>query len=225
MIIFFKKASDVSRVLRAFFFAVFFICGATAKAQTYFGNQSVYGTQQAFPLSSGGLEFSARFIMPGPTRTLANLQVAGALLTSGSPVTYVLAVDNDNSGLPGAQIAAGQQVVFPGSFYSGGATFTMSPGIMTAGNVYHVVVSYSGGPVSPTNNYGPDYDTPNFQVIPRTQALDPSLAALTFSGGAWTTIGNALPTFIVGFTDGSYFGNPYDTYQVPLVFGTGSGAN
>ncbi len=163
--------------------------------------------------------------MPAPSRTYTSIQLSGTL--RGTSPTYIISVQTDdgtaNHFPSGTQVAAGQQVSFPGSYYSGSPAFAMSPGNLNAGQIYHIVLSYYTGLVNGSNYFGPFFSQPNNLAIPVSQASDPNLDAIDFNGTAWTSLASE-PKFILGFTDGSYFGCPYDSYQIQQVYGMGATA-
>ena len=200
---------------------------AAAQAQTLFGNQSVYGSVQAIPLSAGNLKYDIRFTMPSPSRNFSTIQLAGSV--TGTSPDYIINVQTDdgtaNHFASGTQVAAGANNAFSGSFFSGNPPIGMSPGTLNAGQIYHIVISYGGsGTIDSGNNFAPSYLSPNNLVIPFDQSPDPMLNALFYNGTSWGATDGA-PQFIIQFTDGSYFGMPYDTYQFPLAYGTGATGN
>ncbi|HVZ79176.1 MAG TPA: hypothetical protein VHE12_00085, partial [bacterium] len=208
--------------------SLLFLLGAgTAQAQTFYGNQSMVSAASNFPVTSAGVTFDARFTMPSPTRNLSSVQFAGSLV--GTSPTYQIIVYQDdgtaNHFHSATQAGIGINTPFSGSYYSGQPKFNFgSPFTLTAGQIYHIVVNYLTGTVDAADYFAPGYSTPNFQYIPATQALDPYFNALSYSGGAWTTIGGS-PAFILGFTDGSVYGDPWDTYNLPNAYGSGVTAN
>lgn len=221
------SGQPVKRVLIWALLSLFLCMGwGSVQAQTYFGNQSAYSSPSSFPLSSAGVTYDARFTMPTPTRNLTSVQIAGYL--TGSCPTYQLILYQDdgtaNHFHSATQAGIGVNSTFGGSYYSGSPAWGITPQTLTAGLIYHLVVNYISGTVDAADYFAPGYSIPNFQYIPATQALDPYYNLLGYSAGAWTTIGGS-PTFILGFSDGSYFGDPWDTYNLPQVYGNGGTAN
>ena len=201
---------------------LFLLCAGAAQAQSYYGNQSVFSSATDYFLDQTSSECSLRFTMPSPSRTLTQIQLSGNLAFT-SPVTYIVSVQNDNgSGLPnGIPINAAQDVIFQGSYFSANPAFAMSPVNMTAGNVYHIVVQYGSGSVSPSNFFGPFITLPNTQIIPLGQVPDPNLNFLASQNGGVTWGAQGYnPVFAITFSNGTTFGNPYDSYGLNNVYGT-----
>jgi hypothetical protein len=114
----------------------------------------------------------------------------------------------------------GQTVVFSTTNFN--PVISMPVGTMNAGSPYHIVIQYSSGASSTGNNFGVLYSTPFNQLIPSTQLPDTNLNVLesTNGGGTWSVQAGVKPIFVIGFSDGSVYGNPYDTYQTGAVYGS-----
>ncbi len=95
-----------------------------------------------------------------------------------------------------------------------------SPGTLVAGNIYHLVVEWSGSGQTPSNNryLNVRSSLPNNLIIPQNGHKDSAANTLRFDGTNWLAL-NQQPIYVLGFDDGTFAGNPYDTRASRNIFG------
>ena len=133
---------------------------------------------------------------------------------------YRYGIQADNSGLPsGVYLEAGLASGIAAFSTTGWQTVNLSSNAnLTVGTVYHLVVQYNSG-TTPNNTRYIDIrnSSPQNQLVPLTQIADNQQNTLFFTA-SWA-IQNREPLYVLGFNDGTYEGNPYDTSEQRSVYG------
>ncbi|AKM82344.1 TPA: hypothetical protein DD449_04595 [Candidatus Berkelbacteria bacterium] len=148
--------------------------------------------------------------------TVNNVSVYLTTASSLAGTKYNYGLQADNSGLP-----SGTYLSSASSFFNktGWKTITIPSVSVTAGTVYHLVVQYASGRAPTAANYIDIRDSsPQNNIIPKIQKTDLNQNTLFYSGTVWG-IQNREPIYRLGFIDGSFEGNPYDTFEARSIFG------
>jgi hypothetical protein len=137
-------------------------------------------------------------------------------VTNSGTIFYRYGIQADNSGQPSGVYLVSQTAAFSST---GWQTINLAgPVNLTAGTVYHLVVQYNSG-TTPSNTRYIDIrnSAPENNLVPQNQAIDLNQNTLSYNG-SWT-IQNQEPIYVLGFNDGSFEGNPYDSSAARSIYG------
>ena len=94
-----------------------------------------------------------------------------------------------------------------------------SPANLTAGSVYHLVVEYASGQ-APANSRYIDIrsSAPTNGLLPLEMSSDLSANCLRYDGASWALL-DQQPIYVLGFSDNTHEGNPYDNFADWNIYG------
>jgi|GEM_PF-699116 len=137
---------------------------------------------------------------------------------NGNQVSYRYGLQSDNGGNPSGVFLASSIASFGATGWQ--QVVLDNPATLVAGNVYHLVVQWSGSGQTPSNNRYLNLraSLPNNLIVPQSGDKDPSANTLRFDGTSWLAL-NQQPIYLLGFADGTWAGNPYDTRASRRIYG------
>ena len=172
----------------------------------YVGNQAVAMSGTAFQLNAASITISYRFTAR-TNKTVNSLSVF-ATSVSSSPTYQVSLQKDDFSGRPDGVILSSGTGQF--TCCTGWTSFPTSPSYtLVPGQVYHLVVQYFSGTIGASNKIQLGSGSPNHQLIPLDQYNDTGLDTLLNAGTGWIDYNQVPEGFDLGYTDGSFSGNPF----------------
>src|SRR5665213_994352 len=192
-------------------------------AQVYFGNQSMYSGLGTLAMSGTTYQESIRFTMPS-NNAVSLISIPGNITGVCPNIQFGIQADN-GSGFPSNTYLCASAVTAFSNTAQGWDTAPVSPAIaLTAGVTYHIVVEYPGGTGSGTasNNWTLDSgNTPYDLIIPFNDTVDPAMM-LENGGPSWVDQTGYKMVYALTFTDGTSYGNPYDSGDLTntVVYGT-----
>lgn len=136
--------------------------------------------------------------------------------SNSGAINYRYGIQADNGGLPSGTYLGSQTAAFA---TTGWQTINLAAAVnVTLGTVYHIVIQYDSG-TTPNGSRYIDIrnSSPQNQLVPLTQIADNQQNTLFFDA-SWT-IQNRQPIYLLGFNDGTYEGNPYDTSEQRSIYG------
>ena len=176
-------------------------------------------------LNTGAAWFSYGFVIE-QAKTLSTVKILCSSVSGSLGTSDILcSIYSDSSGIPGSSLASSSSVT--GTWgtlaYMEFTGFSLA---LTAGNVYHVVIS-NGNSTQGTNYpvlcYGNNGTLPPFSFFCEGQTTYGwSNAYTTNSGGSWTKLYSGVAVFRLKFSDGTTDGALYSAtgYSSSVVYST-----
>ncbi|MCE5299433.1 MAG: hypothetical protein LLG37_00965 [Spirochaetia bacterium] len=166
----------------------------------------------SFAIDDSVKQLSYRFRAPAAGLTAAKLHVyALSVTTSGD---YTVGIQADTAGSPsGTYLISLTQNILT----AGWNVFDITDYVLTAGNIYHIVIKRSTASGSVT--FG--FTNPLSYRHPKDQAIDNSFQSLTYTASTWGNQ-NKMPIFLAESPDSSHYGSPYCSMPAVVysVYGT-----
>jgi hypothetical protein len=194
--------------------------GKIPGAVAHYGNEFVLNsTTTIYRLNNQNYRLSMRFT--GQTSGNVNqLRIYIAAQQRGNQVFYRYGLQGDSGGNPSGIYLSSAIANFSSI---GWQTINLpSPVAIIAGTVYHLVVEYDSGSPPASNRYiDISSSLPNNQLIPESSATDVNASTLAYYGTPITWHDrDQQPLYILGFDDGTFEGNSYDTRASRSLYGT-----
>ncbi len=185
--------------------------------QTYYGNQYTKSTGLYFGFNQTNQQVAERFTMLNPTNQVTTLYFTTQVV--GTSAQYLVGLQTDNAGIPSGTWVTGPVTTTLTGLWT---TVPVTPATLNQNQVYHIVIQYYSGTMDAMDYTQWSFDSTLNGLIPLNQTIDPQLNYLTYSGGSWT-VGGGTPIFGLGFSDSSFYGNPYDSGGELQIFGNDQG--
>ena len=181
-----------------------------------FGNQFIAnGFGNIYRLNNPNYRISLRFTA-NHSGNVNQLRVFLSQARNGQQIFFRYGLQSDVNGFPSGNFISSAIANFS---TTGWQTINLpSPAQVTAGTIYHLVVIYDSG-LLPSNQRYLDLraSTPLNYLIPQNMTTDNFLNTLRFDGSAWE-LRNQQPVYVLGFDNGQYEGNPYDSQAYRNIF-------
>ncbi len=182
----------------------------------YFGNNfPLDGNYSDYPMTDPSYQGSVRFT----ARNSGAVSIAWVYFSQDSGGQYVAQFEGDNAGVPDGNTLGNPATFSSANAGWSGVTFTGNPPNLTAGTVYHMVLSG-------TSNDGPATyctwrlgTTPYNGMYPYDQSSDPNQGAAKNLGTGWTALGGVQPLFFLQFGNNFLDGNLNDLQVDEMVYG------
>ncbi len=171
-------------------------------------------------MSASGLQSDFRFTQHG-TKMVNNIRFIGSV-GSGTIPTYWVGIQVDDNTVN--HYPSGIYLTSNSFNTTGWNSITVPQVQLTDGQIYHIVISYDSGAISGSNYMSLwDGTVPYTGLIPLDQSSDQYLNTLEYNGTSWA-LKNMMPPFVLGYADGSYYGNPIYNGIVSSVYGANQAA-
>ena len=196
--------------------------GALLLAKTGSGGTGNYGNRSLLTstgtigrLNTAAKRDDMRFTAQ-KTGSLNQLRVYLNNASNSGAINYRYGIQADSSGSPSGIYLGSQTAAFS---TTGWQVVNLPVAInVTSGTVYHLVVQYDSGTAPNGNRYIDIRNSaPQNNLVPQNQAIDVNQNTLFFSG-SWA-VQNQEPIYVLGFNDGSFEGNPFDSFEARSIFG------
>jgi len=147
--------------------------------------------------------------------SVSSVRVYIQTATNSGGITYRYGLQADNAGNPSGTYLSSGTAAFS---TTGWQTVNLaSPVSVTAGTTYHLVIQYVSGTINNTHYIAIRNSQPLNQLVPFNQAADNQQNTLWFNGSAWS-VQNREPLYVLGFSDGTFEGNPYDNSEARSIY-------
>ncbi len=187
-----------------------------------YGNQFIANTTTyIYSLNAANRRVSMRFTAQ-QSSNVNQIRIYIDSQRNGANVNYqygIQADDDSSNHYPSGTFLASNTASFGAT---GWQTINLtSPAPLVAGNVYHLVVQWSGSGQTPSNSRYINIraSLPNNSIVPKSGRSDPSANTLRYNGTSWLAL-NQQPIYLLGFSDNTFEGNPYDTRASRNIYGT-----
>lgn len=199
------------------------VAGTLRLAKIPGGGTSNYGNQfimnsltTIYRLNNPNYRLSMRFTAQ-KSGNVGQLRIYLAAFKNSGGINYRYGIQADKGGFPSGTFLSSATANFNSTGWQ--IVNLPSPAVLTAGNVYHLVVQYDSGNIPNTNRYIDIRSTnPLNGLIPQTMLADTSANTLRFNGTAWALL-DQQPLYVLGFDDGTFEGNPFDNRGNRSIYG------
>lgn len=184
-----------------------------------YGNQFIANTTTyIYSLNAANRRVSMRFTAQASGNT-NQIRIYIDSQRNGANVSYQYGIQADNGGNPSGTFLASGTASFGATGWQ--QVNLSSPATLVSGNVYHLVVQWNGAGQAPSNSRYINIraSLPNNSIVSESGHKDPSANTLRFDGTSWLAL-NQQPIYLLGFDDGTFAGNPYDTRASRNIYGT-----
>jgi len=168
-------------------------------------NTFVITSTPSFALNGASDEGSMRFTAQA-SKSCDSVRINMTNLTGTSP-TYTIGIQGNSGGDPDDVFLISKDMQLADGWNT--VSFTGSQALVKD-TVYHIVITYKAGTIDGSNFISHHYGSPGNTLTPYDQVADTQQAVFYNTGGGWTERADRTPMYIVGYTDSTFEGQPYD---------------